>query len=407
MGQKAVCAAEVDTSSRPIAQGEPRSAAASTSGWRFLHANELETPFMTFRVGGAFLQDVGGAWQDSAAREQGEVLTLGRIRDSRFLFSGRIKTKRQITWQAGLLYDWNQEKWLVRQTALVVAIPEWCSNFWLGRTKEGPSLNRVMVGYDGWAMERFTFSDAAIPLLADGLRWQTYLPNVRLFWNVGGFVDWLSKGETFSYFANQVAGRFGYARMQADTAGNLLHLAVGFHAGIPTDGVLQLKGKPELNSAPNFVNTGAFAASSAQLIGWEAYYRRGPLLLGNEYYFEKARAPEVHDPVFNGGEAMVSWNITGETRPYVVPGNYFRDVKPKRSLFDGGPGAIEAVLRLSRIDLTSRTFDGGTFWRITPMVNWYWSENVRWELAYGYGVLNQGGIRGHNQFLQARLQTQY
>jgi phosphate-selective porin OprO and OprP len=401
-----MCDADRDTSTGPIAEGEPRTT-RTTPAWGFVHANELETPFMTFRLGGAVLVDGAAAAQDSAARQQADIATVGRVRDSRFLLSGRIKTKRQITWQAGLLYDWTQKKWLVRQTALVVSVPEICSNFWIGRTKEGPSLNRVMVGYDGWTMERFTFSDAAIPLLADGIRWQGYLPWAHFFWNLGGFVDWLSEGETFSYFDNQIAGRIGYVRMDSDSAGRLLHIGFGFHDGIPNEGELRLKSKPELNSAPNFVDTGVIPATAALLGGLETYYRSGPWLFDVEWYLEQARSSAMHDPVFNGGEVGASWTLTGETRRYVVPGSYFKAVTPARSVFAGGPGAWEAVLRFSSIDLNDHDVAGGTFWRITPMINWHLSENVRLELVYGYGVLDRFGQTGRTQFFQTRLQTQY
>jgi phosphate-selective porin OprO/OprP len=50
---------------------------------------------------------------------------------------------------------------------------------------------------------------------------------------------------------------------------------------------------------------------------------------------------------------------------------------------------------------------GGTFWRITPMVNWHLSDNVRLELAYGYGKLDRFETRGATQFFQTRLQTQF
>ncbi len=92
------------------------------------------------------------------------------------------------------MYDWLTHKWFIRQTGFLIDVPEIYSNFWIGRTKEGPSLNRVMNGYDGWTMERFTFSDAAIPLLADGIRWQGYVPKLNLIWNLGGFVDCAVEG---------------------------------------------------------------------------------------------------------------------------------------------------------------------------------------------------------------------
>ena len=56
-------------------------------------------------------------------------------------------------------------------------VPEISSKFQIGRLKEGISLNKVLSGYDGWTSERFTFSDAAIPLLADGIKWMGYVPD--------------------------------------------------------------------------------------------------------------------------------------------------------------------------------------------------------------------------------------
>jgi phosphate-selective porin OprO/OprP len=75
-------------------------------------------------------------------------------------------------------------------------------------------------------------------------------------------------------------------------------------------------------------------------------------------------------------------------------------------VFEGGPGALEAVLRYSYSDFDSGTIQGGKFWRITPMLNWYLSDNVRLEFVYGYGMLDRFGLKGGTQFFQTRLQLQ-
>ena len=302
-----------------------------------------------------------------------------------------MATKRSVNWSAGIMYDWVAHKWFIRQTGFLIAVPEIYSNFWVGRTKEGPSLNRVMSGYDVWMMERFTFSDAAIPLLADGIRWQGYVPKYHLIWNLGGFADWLSKRESFSSFSKQVAGRVGYVKMASDTAGNLFHVALSFQFGSPTHDTLQLKSKPEAFEAPLFINTGKFPATAAQFGGIEIYRRTGSWLYGTEYYLERATSPQTDNPVFNGGDVFVTWLMTGETRSYVAPGSVFTAVSPKRSVFDGGTGAVEWLVRLSNIDLTAGTLEGGKFWRVTPGMNWYLSDNVRLEFEYGYGVLTRFG----------------
>ena len=75
-------------------------------------------------------------------------------------------------------------------------------------------------------------------------------------------------------------------------------------------------------------------------------------------------------------------------------------------VFQGGPGAWEIVNRFSYADLTSGPVQGGKFWRFTPMVNWYLSDNVRLEMTYGYGSLDRFGLVGKTQFFQTRIQLQ-
>ena len=52
------------------------------------------------------------------------------------------------------------------------------------------------------------------------------------------------------------------------------------------------------------------------------------------------------------------------------------------------------------------TKQGGIFWRITPMVNWHLTDNLRIEFAYGYGTLTRFGTSGITQFIQSRIQFQ-
>jgi len=87
-------------------------------------------------------------------------------------------------------------------------------------------------------------------------------------------------------------------------------------------------------------------------------------------------------------------------------GGYFLAVSPEKTLFSGGPGAWEAVFRISYIDLDGGMLRGGKFFRLTPMVNWHMSDNLRLEFTYGYGVLSRFDLEGSTQFFQARIQVQ-
>ncbi len=361
--------------------------------------------FTTFEIGGGVLVDYIGYDQDSASREQfPNLASIGKLRDARVLFGGKFNTKRSFTWQAGVMYDAVTKKWLVRQTGLMIAIPEAWGHLFVGRAKEGFSLNKVMAGYDGWSMERAPFTDATIPLLADGIKWLGYVPSEHWFWNLGLFGDAFSQGQTFSTYDNQFAARVGWVPMVSDSAGTLLHIGMNYRIGKPDKDSLQLRSRPEAFEAPYFIDTGKFPAQLGQMFGPELYYRPGPLLLGTEYYWMNAQSHQEGNLWFNGGEVTAAWVTTGETRSYNTVGNYFRSVSPKKTVIQGGPGAWEVVLKYSYANLDSRGIDGGRFSRVTPMINWYLTDNVRLEFAYGFGVLNRFGIRGRTQFYQSRLQ---
>jgi phosphate-selective porin OprO/OprP len=176
-------------------------------------------------------------------------------------------------------------------------------------------------------------------------------------------------------------------------------------AGRPDEGSLRVRSKPEDSLSPFFVDTGAIASDHAQMTGGEIYYREGPWLFGGEYNWlsvdDKTSGEEER---FHAGDVVVTWLITGETRGYNAPGGYFEAVSPNRTVFEGGLGAWEAVLHLSFIDLDSGNFHGGKLWRLTSMVNWHLSDNIRFELGYAYGVLDRFDLKGHTQFFQSRLQ---
>jgi phosphate-selective porin OprO/OprP len=176
--------------------------------------------------------------------------------------------------------------------------------------------------------------------------------------------------------------------------------------GKPKDGKLQLRSRPEAFPAPYFVDTGKFSASSSRMAGYEAYYRQGPWLFGSEYWFTNVSSHSTGNPEFHGGDVVATWVITGETRTYNTVGGFFKQVSPARPVTQGGPGAWELVFRFSSIDLDSAAIRGGKFWRFTPMVNWHLSDNIRLELAYGYGKLNRFDLKGNTQFFQSRIQLQ-
>jgi phosphate-selective porin OprO/OprP len=368
---------------------------------------KFDAGFTTVTIGGGLLFDGAGYAQDSISRAQvGSLDPVIKLRDFRFLLNGRFKTKRPITWQTGIMYDEPNKKWLFRQTGLMVAVPEIWSHFFIGRAKEGFSLNKVMTGYDGWSMERLPFTDAVIPLLADGVKWLAITPDRHFFWNLGMFTDYLSKGQSFSSYNHQFVARVGWVPLVSDSVGTLLHVALNFRAGSLDADSVRLRSRPESFTAPYFIDTKKFPATSASTMGIETYYRPGRVMIGGEYYWQRVQSPQTGNPWFHGGEFVATWLTTGETRSYNTVGNYFRDISPTKTVVEGGPGAWEAVFKLSYSNLTNGPLQGGIFWRATPMLNWHMTDNVRLEFGYGYGRLFELGARGVTHFFQSRIQMQ-
>jgi phosphate-selective porin OprO and OprP len=400
-------------SSGPAAQGPSKDDtldAAEADGdeprRRLVSWNEYEGPYFTLRVGGGFLYDYSGYSQNSESKQQMALSPKHDLRDFRVLLKGRFKFVPHVSYTLGYMYDKAKEQWRFRQTGIMVAVPKLMGQIFVGRTKEGFSTNKLMVGYQGWTMERAAISDALLPILADGIKWTGNVPNGKFVYNVGWFTDTRSESESFNKNDKQFAAR-GVWLPFSRTDSRLLHVAVEARYGAANDGFLQYRSKPESFEAQSYaIDTGKFAAQDANTVGVETYYRPGPLMLGTEYFFNQVHSRESNDPFFHGGEVFVSYLMTGETRPYNARGAYFERVSPSRTVFEGGPGAWEIVLRYSYADLDSRPIEGGRFWRITPMVNWYLSDNIRLAFVTGYGMLDRSGIRGRTLFAQTRLQLQ-
>ena len=401
------------TNAQPVATEAPRlldesmtAEEADAPARRLISFNEFEGPLGSMRIGFGLLFDYAAFSQDEVSQEQVDVEDQWKYRDGRVLFSGRLNFKRATTWSAGVMYDANNDKWAMRQTGVMVAVPEIWGHIFVGRTKEGFSLNKVMIGYAGWAIERAQMNDATLPILADGIKWLGYLPKARILWNLGFYGDAISDGQGFSSYENQLSGRLAWVPMQSPDGGNLLHLGLSTRLGKVNEGKLRVRARPGAWAAPYFIDTEEFAADSTRMTGIEIYARPGSVTLGSEYFFQNVDAPESGDPMFHGGEVFASWLITGEVRTYNTRGGHFNQISPKRPLFEGGPGAWEVVTQFSTIDLDSGTLTGGRYWRFTPMVNWYLSDHLRLEMVYGYGSLNRFGSVGKTHFFQTRIQMQ-
>lgn len=376
--------------------------------WRDKRWRLFNGRFTTFKMGGGFLYEFADFEQDENGKIQSDSLAFPlestfSVRDFRLLASGQLKTKRTISWRIGYMYDDDSKEWYVRESGVMINFPKIHSNFFIGRTKEGYSFNKVMNGYSGWTLERQMGIDV-IPILADGIKWMAFLPKQKIFWNLGAFGDWLSKYQSFSTFRMQFVLRTGWLPIFDEGDKKYLHLGVNYRYGLPEEGKINLRSRPEVNEAPFFIETGTFLSDYSQHIGFEFYYQFKKILIGSEIHRHTFHSNIENQYSFYGGDVVVSYMISGERRPYHSQTSIFGFVPVSKSFFKGGPGAWEILCRFSSLDLNDKSLQGGEFRRITPMVNWYLSKELRLEFAYGYGVLNRFGIKGSTNFFQCRLQ---
>lgn len=374
-----------------------------------LPPNEFDGSYSTFRVGLGYIHDYVGYKESRVFRQQMDSAGFDlrgqfKLRDFRILASGILKTKRYIAWKFAYMWDGEYDRWLLRETGVTIGVPELKGHFFIGRTKEGYSMVKVMNGHSPWTAERQMALDV-IPILADGIKYFAYLPKSRIFWNVGYYNDLLSKGQSFSTYEWQWVARVGWMPINRKEEKEIFHIAANLRYGRPNDGKITLKSRPESNPTPQLINTGAFSADHSSHTGLEMYYSKKRFMVGSELMVHHFYSSSSEHHRFFGGDFVLSYFLTNAHRPYNTVGSIFGFVPVSKSIFKGGRGEWEAVLRLSTLDLDDRSIKGGKFWRLTPMVNWYMSKNLRFEFVYGYGVLDRYGLSGNVQFFQARVQV--
>lgn len=373
-----------------------------------LPPNEFDNGYSTFKVGLGYNHDfVNYVMSDNFKQQMDSAgLSLGptfKPRDFRILGSGRFKTKREFSWKFAYMWDGDNETWLVRESGFTIGVPELFGHIFVGRTKEGFSMVKVMNGHSPWTIERQMALDP-IPIMADGIKWMGFMPKSRIFWNLGYFNDVISKGQGFSTFAWQTVARVGWMPFYEKENSKLMHIAANLSYAKPLDGQITLKSRPESNPTPVFLNTGKFQTEKSSHVGGEIYYSSKRFMIGSEFMFHNFYSKLSENHSYFGGDIVVSYFFTNNIRPYTTKGSIYGFVPVKKSVFKGGWGEWEGVFHVSTYSLNDRSIKGGSFWKMTSMVNWYLNKIIRLEFVYGYGVLDRYNLKGGVHFFQSRIQ---
>jgi phosphate-selective porin OprO/OprP len=111
--------------------------------------NEYNGRYFTARLGGGFLYDYANYSQDGDSKSQMDLSPKTDLRDFRLLLKGRFKFMPRVSYTIGYMYEKAKEEWRFRQTGFMVDVPELWGSIFIGRTKEGFSTSKIMVGYQG------------------------------------------------------------------------------------------------------------------------------------------------------------------------------------------------------------------------------------------------------------------
>ncbi len=136
-------------------------------------------------------------------------------------------------------------------------IPALLGNIFVGRTKEGFSTVKIMVGYNFWTNERATINDALIPILGDGIKWTGRIPSGKLVYNVGYFTDEYSENQSFHKNDNQFVSRAVWLPFMGIDKG-VLHLALEARYGSANNGSCSIAPSEAPVAQSYAIDTGSF-----------------------------------------------------------------------------------------------------------------------------------------------------
>ncbi len=265
----------------------------------------------------------------------------------------------------------------------------------IGHFKEPLSLEHLASSVNITFMER-SLLDALVPGRETGFMIGNSALEQRLTWAIGAFRDTATdSGNGFSSDPlYSITGRVTGLPWYEDEGRRLLHLGVAFSQRFLDENPIGFASRPEANLAPDFVNTGNFAADDIRIVNAELAWVHGPFSFQGEYnrVFADGSGGSVGDPGFDAFYVQASYFLTGEHRPYKASEGVFGRVAPHQNFNrEGGLGAFEVAARFSRIDLDSEGISGGTLNDGTLGINWYLNPNVRFMFNYVLGRLEGVG----------------
>jgi phosphate-selective porin OprO and OprP len=338
-------------------------------------------------------------------QDDASVVQVGEQQDTRDLRAGRIgmvlRPQGERQWEAYVAADFQEKR--TREDAVLqlydlrFRVPLGPVKLDFGKMKQ--PFSAELVGLSLFNPQQERILSPFFVTRSVGAQVSGQLAGDRMTWAAGWYNDWFESGASFSDNANDYVGRItGLVTASPDNL-DYLHLGVAIRRVGPDAGVIRLSGRPESNVTDKYVDTGDFSADYAGEAGLEAIWNRGPFTLMAEHVEARVEAPASGNPRFSGSYLLLSWVVTGESRPYNRANGFAAGITPTNR-----KGAIELVARYSRIDLDDGAIAGGVLGKAHFGVNWWASQQWKIGLSYGDADLDRDGAHGNTRMLLCRLQ---
>lgn len=374
--------------------------------------NQIRTKWININIGAAILLDHNIVNQDDASIQQvGDISPGTEFRGDRFMASGTFNFKNPWRYMISANFngldapegkksfdfiDWNIE----------IPIGKKGGWFTIGKQKEGVGIEYVAPGTQMQFMERGAGAPMFIRQRNIGIRYSNNFLSQRMTFTAGFFNNYWETGKSFSANGSQITSRVtGLVHYTSDR--DLVQVGLGYRHTGATDDKISYKAKPEVNTAPSFISTGAIAATAASLWTLEAVVAKGPALFIAEYFQAKVNSISGTDPRFSYWQIGGGYFITGENRKFnKTNGNPGKLIPKKNFKFrkGSGPGAWEIATRFTRTDGTDAGVEGGEFRRLSIGINWFTNAHFRYTIDYGRGWLVKNGLTGNVNIWQFRAQ---
>ena len=375
--------------------------------------NQIKTKYFTMNMGLAFLLDHNILSQDNNNITQvGKVDPGTEFRGERLIFTGNLAFFKS-PWRYMVSANFNgldapQGKKSFDFIDWNVDIPMGKNGGWLtvGKQKEAVGLEYISPGTQGLFMERGSGAPMFVRQRNIGIRYSNSVMQQRMTYSIGFFNNYWESGKTFADNGSQITARVTALPIYSSDR-DLMHVGIGIRYTESTDGLLNYKAKPEANTAPSFISTGNFTASSANTLMLEWIKVNGSLSFVGEYMNTFVNSNTANNPSFNYLQFGGSYFLTGENRRYNKTTANLGKLIPKKNFTfkkGGGLGAFELGARYTHSGLSSGNINGGVFNRFTTAVSWYPNAHFRYEINYGMGSLDKNNLLGKANFWQFRIQ---